>query len=276
MSTEQTHPRQHRHPGPGDFPGPRAVQDRDYRQARTVAMVVDLLRGNDIRCAITGDWAASALGGPPTDHSVEIAVTPIDAPRACSVLVSAGLRTVGCLDGRTHRFFADDHRVHVVFRRPGGGEVTAALLEHTVRGRIGDTTVPVLAPTEVMIDKLDALGRQRHDFVPLVQIARQLAEHVDWAAVAAATAQSRYARVFLGLLADLSITSDSVCVGGRGRPHLPAADTAGPRATPAAGRARAASRICHRLGGSGRFRIPALRIPILLQENRSRDVYPHR
>jgi hypothetical protein len=173
---------------------------------------------------------------------VEIAVTPTDAPRARAVLVSAGLRAVGCLDGRTHRFFADDRRVQVVFRRPGGAEVTAALLEHPVPGRIGESTVPVLDLTEVMIDKLDALGRQRHDFVPLVQIARRLAAHVRWPAVAAATAHSRYARVFLGLLADLSITSDSVCTGGRG-PHLPAADTAG--ATPA-GRERAAHRIRHR------------------------------
>jgi hypothetical protein len=74
--------------------------------------------------------------------------------------------------------------------------------------RIGSTAAPVVSGTDLMVDKLLVLSAHRCDFAPLLQIARDLREQVDWWQVAVQTAKSPYAQAFLTLLVRLSVIDE--------------------------------------------------------------------
>jgi len=98
--------------------------------------------------------------------------------------------------------------------------------------QIGSAAAPVIAATDLMTDKLHELGTHRCDFVPMVQLARVLGERVDWPAVAATTADSPYARAFLGLVADLSIAAATPPTAGGGARSYPTTRPSGPGPEP--------------------------------------------
>ncbi|WP_308431782.1 hypothetical protein [Amycolatopsis acidiphila] len=63
----------------------------------------------------------------------------------------------------------------------------------------------MVTATDLMVDKLLVLNPHRCDFTPLLLIARDLREQIDWGRVAAETAESPYARSFLMLVEALSV-----------------------------------------------------------------------
>jgi hypothetical protein len=66
--------------------------------------------------------------------------------------------------------------------------------------------MPVLAPTQVVIQKLRALNEQHCDFAPLLSAVRAVREQVDWEQVQKSTADNDFAAAFLLLAARLGIT----------------------------------------------------------------------
>ncbi|ELB85721.1 hypothetical protein Rwratislav_48684 [Rhodococcus wratislaviensis IFP 2016] len=180
---------------------------REEELLHTLDRVVTRLSASGIRFAVAGDYAAYARGGPPTEHDVDIFITRDDAQRASDELVAAGMRSAGRHEDRLNKIHDGDRVVNLTFRRPDSAEVTDLLLDRASPTRIGTTTAAVISATDLLIDRLHDLGTHRCDFVPTLQIARALREPVDWHTVTESTAQSHYARAFLGLIADLSITS---------------------------------------------------------------------
>ncbi|HKS47910.1 MAG TPA: hypothetical protein VJT49_22920 [Amycolatopsis sp.] len=81
----------------------------------------------------------------------------------------------------------------------------ADLIARAETMRVGLAVAPVSTGTDLMIDKLLVLDAHRCDFTPLLHIARDLREQVDWARVADETADSPYARSFLRLVEALSV-----------------------------------------------------------------------
>lgn len=69
----------------------------------------------------------------------------------------------------------------------------------------GPTMAPVLNGTDLMVDKLLVLDAHRCDFAPLLHIARDLREQVDWERVAKETGESPHAQAFLTLLDSLDV-----------------------------------------------------------------------
>ncbi|HKN56410.1 MAG TPA: BON domain-containing protein [Amycolatopsis sp.] len=171
---------------------------------QSLTRVVTALDGTGIRFAVAGGLAVYARGGPPSDHDVDLFLKPADARAASDALVAAGLRAVHPPETWLTKVYDGNRLVDLVFR-PNQRPVTDELLDRAAWMRIGPTEAPVIAATDLLVDKLLVLEPHRCDCAPLLQIARDLREQVDWRDVATQTSDSPYARAFLSLLADLSV-----------------------------------------------------------------------
>ncbi|MEC3918776.1 hypothetical protein [Nocardia sp. CDC160] len=181
----------------------------------TVTRTVQVLQDNEIPCALTGDYAMYARGGPAAEvHSeVDVLVRPADLARGLSALEAAGLRPpLPIADAERTTLYDHDIRVDLVFR-PNYRPVTDELLARAERLPIGTEAAPVVTVADFLVDELTIADPHRLDFTRLLHIARELRVQVDWERVRTETAASPYARAFLGLLDDLGIT-DGRCEHG--------------------------------------------------------------
>lgn len=173
---------------------------------QTLTRVVNTLADTGIRFAVAGGCAVYARGGPPSEHDVDIFIRRQDAAQASQVLQEAGMRPVDPPEDWLSKVYDGDILVDLIFAA-SGREITDALLDRATPMRVGAAFAPVVSGTDLMIDKLNVLDAHRCDFVPMLQIARDLREQVDWPQVGDKTADSPYARAFLGLLDDLAIAT---------------------------------------------------------------------
>jgi hypothetical protein len=201
MSTEPT---RHRPPPVEYFPPRNTVSMDELLQ--TLTRVVNSLTHAEIPFAVAGGCAVYARGGPPSGHDVDIFLRRTDVAPALAVLQQNGMRRVDPPEDWLVKAYDGDILVDLIFSA-SGREITDELLARAPRMRIGSAHAPVVTATDLMIDKLNVLDAHRCDFVPMLQIARDLREQVDWSEVADKTESSPYARAFLGLLEDLSIAS---------------------------------------------------------------------
>ncbi|MGW4243724.1 hypothetical protein [Nocardia sp. NPDC004722] len=174
----------------------------------TLTLAVQVLRDNDIPCAVTGDCAVYARGGPILDvySEVDVLVRPADAARGSDVLAAAGLRPpLPASDAERTTLYDRDIRLDLVFA-PNCRPVTDELLARAEPLSLGATAAPVVTVADLLVAELAVADPHRVDFTRLLHIARELRAQVDWARVRAETAASPYARAFLGLLDDLGIS----------------------------------------------------------------------
>ncbi|MEV6279546.1 hypothetical protein [Nocardia sp. NPDC051832] len=174
---------------------------------------VSTLSGTDIRFAVAGGCAVYARGGPITHHDVDIFVKPEDTGAAVAALAAEGLRVCEPAEDWLTKVYDGDTLIDVIFR-PNNRDVTDDLLDRAEEMRIGATRAPVVSGTDLMVDKLLVFDAHRLDLSPLLHIARDLREQVDWSAVRQQSEHSPYARAFLGLLADLGIADTGISNGG--------------------------------------------------------------
>ncbi|MGW4532318.1 hypothetical protein ACWEOI_15335 [Nocardia sp. NPDC004340] len=173
----------------------------------TLTLAVQTLQDNDIPCALTGECAVYARGGPVTDTppEVDVLLRPADLPRGVLLLSAAGLRPPHGTEAERATLYDGGVRLDLVFgtdHRP----VTDALLARAERLPIGPIAAPVVTVADFLVDELTVADPQRLDFTRLLHIARELRAQVDWELVRTGTAVSPYAGAFLGLLDDLGIT----------------------------------------------------------------------
>lgn len=170
----------------------------------TLTKVVNTLAAAGIDFAVAGGCAVYARGGPPSEHDIDVFLLEEDARAAQNALIAEGMRGEDPPEDWLIKAYDDDVLVDLIFR-PNYREDTRALLRRAEPMRIGPAYAPVVSGTDLMVDKLLVLGPHRCDFTPLLGIARDLREQVDWARVAEETAESAYARAFLVLLEGLSV-----------------------------------------------------------------------
>ncbi len=170
----------------------------------TLTKVVNTLAAAKIDFAVAGGCAVYARGGPPSEHDIDVFVAERDARAAQEALVAEGMRGVDPPEDWLVKAYDGDVLVDLIFR-PNYREDTAELLGRAEPMRIGPAYAPVVSATDLMVDKLLVLGPHRCDFTPLLAIARDLREQVDWARVTEETSASPYARSFLVLLEGLSV-----------------------------------------------------------------------
>lgn len=178
----------------------------------SLTRVVTALEPTGLRFAVAGGLAVYARGGPVSEHDVDIFLKEQDAPRAQEALVAAGMRAAHPPEDWLTKVYDGDRLVDLVFR-PNHRPVTEALLDRAALMRVGPTAAPVVSGTDLLIDKILVLDPHRCDFTPLLRIARDLREQVDWREVVCQTAESPYARAFLTLLGGLSVVDGKEMVG---------------------------------------------------------------
>jgi hypothetical protein len=179
-----------------------AVREKDILY--TITRVVNTLQHNGVRFAVGGGCAAYARGGPPSEHDVDVFIKESDVADARTALVEAGMVAVEPPEDWLTKVYDGDLLVDLIFS-PNGRPVDDELLDRAEVLRIGPAAAPVVTGTDLMVDKVLVLGPHRCDFTPLLPIARELREQVDWAEVAAQTQDSPYARAFLSLLRELGV-----------------------------------------------------------------------
>ncbi|WP_040406547.1 hypothetical protein [Amycolatopsis nigrescens] len=173
----------------------------------TVVQVVNTLHHGGIRFALAGGWAVYARGGPPSEHDVDVLLKESDVVAAAGALVGAGMTPVEPPEDWLTKVYDGDVLVDLIFR-PNHRPVTDALLDRAEQLRVGPAVAPVVTGTDLLVDKLLVFDAHRCDFTPMLAIAKQLREQVDWAQVRAQTAESPYARAFLGLLDELGVIDE--------------------------------------------------------------------
>ncbi|SFA94527.1 Nucleotidyl transferase of unknown function [Amycolatopsis marina] len=178
------------------------MREKDLLQ--TITRVVNTLRHNGIRFAVAGGCAAYARGGPPSEHDVDVFLKEGDVAAARTALVEAGMMPVDPPEDWLTKVFDGELLVDLIFN-PNGRPVTDELLDRAETLRVGPAEAPVVTGTDLMVDKVLVLGPHRCDFTPLLPIARELREQIDWAEVAEQTRESPYARAFLNLVRELGI-----------------------------------------------------------------------
>lgn len=175
----------------------------------TVTRTLHVLRDNGIPCALSGDYAMYARGGPLAEaHAeVDVLVRPADVARGLSLLADAGLRPpLPIADTERTTLYDHDIRVDLVFS-PNYRPITDALLARAEALPVGPEAMPVVAVADFLVTELIVADPHRLDFTRLLYIARELRAQVDWERVRDETAVSPYARAFLGLLDDLGISA---------------------------------------------------------------------
>lgn len=187
------------------------VREEDLLQ--TITRVVNTLRHNGIRFAIGGGCAAYARGGPPSEHDVDVFLRESDVAAARTALVEAGMVPMDPPEDWLTKVYDGDLLVDLIFS-PNGRPVDDELLDRAETMRIGPAVAPVVTGTDLLVDKVLVLGPHRCDFTPLLPIARELREQVDWAEVAERTAESPYARAFLNLVRELGVAESGTRKGG--------------------------------------------------------------
>lgn len=174
------------------------------RLREALKLVAVLLKETGVPFALAGGYGLWARGGPEPNHDVDFMIAEEDAARVQDVLAESGLDVVQPPEDWLFKVFVDEVMVDVIFRVRN---------EPIQRSRFGDAEeievesvrMPVLSATVLMTDKLGALEEHACNFTTVLPVARAVREQVDWPAVATGTANSPFARAFLGLLADLDI-----------------------------------------------------------------------
>ncbi|WP_019874971.1 nucleotidyltransferase family protein [Sporichthya polymorpha] len=163
------------------------------------------LKRAGIRFALAGSFAVHARGGPLPEHDVDFFLQPQDRDAAAAALASTGLRVEQPPLDWLFKAYDGDRLVdliHAPMRRP----VDLALLDRADEMDVAALRMPVLSATDLVVYKLLTFNEHTCDFASAIPTARALREQVDWDVVAAHTAESPFAAVFLDLLGRLEIT----------------------------------------------------------------------
>lgn len=173
-------------------------------QREVLKSVATSLKRESIPFALAGGYAVWARGGPESDHDVDFVVRPDDADAARKTLLRDGHDAVESNEDWLDKVGLHGIVVDVIHRLPIG-EVDDDLLGRCDLLSVDSVRMPVMRPTDLLLCRLLALGENACDLGPLLGWSRSLREQIDWPLVRRETADSPFARAFLGLLADLEV-----------------------------------------------------------------------
>ncbi|KUH95716.1 hypothetical protein AU188_20575 [Mycobacterium sp. IS-3022] len=188
--------------------GPRRVvpqRNDDLRDALKRAASALRAQGPDF--ALAGSYALWVFGGPEPVHDVDFVVAEPDTEKAAATLEEAGFRIERTPEDWLFKACVGQDFVIDVLHRLNGvpveKESIVAAEEHDVLA----IRMRVLAPTEVMREKLNSLNEHHCDFAALLPAVRAVREQLDWEQIRADTADNPFAAAFLMLADRLELTS---------------------------------------------------------------------
>ncbi|ORA49646.1 hypothetical protein BST21_07270 [Mycolicibacterium celeriflavum] len=188
--------------------GPRRVvpqRNDDLRDALKRAASALRAQGPDF--ALGGSYALWVFGGPEPVHDVDFVVAEPDTEKAAATLEEAGFRIERTPEDWLFKACVGQDFVIDVLHRLNGvpveKESIVAAEEHDVLA----VRMRVLAPTEVMREKLNSLNEHHCDFAALLPAVRAVREQLDWKQLRDDTADNPFAAVFLMLADRLELTN---------------------------------------------------------------------
>jgi hypothetical protein len=164
-----------------------------------------VLRGEEIRFALTGGLACWARGGPATDHDVDFLLERDDAERALEALARDGMRTERPPETWLFKAYDDDDTLVDLIFDPAGGPVTEEWLARADELEVQGLGLLVASLEDVLVTKLLALTEQEPDYRAVLEIARTLREQIDWSEVRERTQSSPFAKAFFTLVEELGV-----------------------------------------------------------------------
>jgi nucleotidyltransferase DUF2204 len=154
--------------------------------------------------ALAGSYALWVYGAPEPVHDVDFVVAEPDADAAAKTLSAAGFSIARPPEQWLFKASVDGAVVDVL-HRINGVPVDEDLIHSGEDREVLAVRMPVLSPTQVVIQKLRVLNEHHCDFEPLLPAVRAIREQVDWEQVQESTADNDFAAAFLLLVGRLGI-----------------------------------------------------------------------
>ncbi|HEV7863128.1 MAG TPA: nucleotidyltransferase [Acidimicrobiia bacterium] len=181
----------------------------DPRILAVLKRAVCVLGKAGIPYAVAGSMATWALGGPPTQHDVDLVLRPSDAEGALDALAASGFDIERPPENWLVKAYDDGVLVDLIWE-PMGLPITDEVLAAARKVNVDGMALPVLAPTDVLTSKLLALNEGHLDFEGLLAMVRGVREQVDWPELRRRTEDQPLARSFLYMAGELGLTPQPV------------------------------------------------------------------
>nr|WP_090279210.1 hypothetical protein [Mycolicibacterium komanii]CRL75021.1 hypothetical protein CPGR_03878 [Mycolicibacterium komanii] len=176
----------------------------DLRDALKRAASALRAQGPDF--ALGGSYALWVFGGPEPVHDVDFVVAEPDTEKAAATLEEAGFRVERTPEDWLFKACVEDDFVIDVLHRLNGDPVDKERILAAEEYDVLAVRMRVLAPTEVMREKLNSLNEHHCDFAALLPAVRAVREQLDWEQLRSDTADNPFASAFLMLADRLELT----------------------------------------------------------------------
>jgi hypothetical protein len=151
--------------------------ERDALQTGLKRVAV-ALKESGVPFALAGGYAAWVHGAPEPAHDVDFLISESDAESARKHLQARGIEVIEPAEDWLFKARVDEIVVDVLFR--GQGLDPEGMLERAETLSVLSVRMPVLAATDVTVEKLLALDEHYCDLAAVLPVLRALREQVDW------------------------------------------------------------------------------------------------
>jgi hypothetical protein len=165
--------------------------------------VAVLLKESGRAFALTGGYAAWVHGAPEPGHDVDFLARPEDADALAAHLAERGLEVSQPPEDWLFKVHTDGVVVDVLHR--ASGTTPEAALERATSVPVLSVVMPVVAPTDLVAEKLLALDEHYCDLAALLPTLRAVREKVDWGEVRKRVEGHPFAEATIFLLERLEV-----------------------------------------------------------------------
>lgn len=157
--------------------------------------------------ALAGSYALWAHGGPEPVHDVDFVVAEQDVEAAAATLSKAGFDIRRPPEQWLFKAATsvDSPAVIDVLHQINRVPVDPSKIRQAAMRDVLAVCMPVLSPTEVILQKLRAMHEHHCDFEPLLLLVRAVREQLDWDLLRGETTNHPFADAFLLLCDRLEI-----------------------------------------------------------------------
>ena len=178
--------------------------ERDALQTGLKRVAV-ALKESGVPFALAGGYAAWVHGAPEPDHDVDFLIRTEDADTARAHLQARGIEILEPAEDWLFKVRVDGVAVDVLFR--GQGLEPEGMLERAETLSVLSVRMPVLAATDVTVEKLLALDEHYCDLAAVLPTLRALREQLEWTDLRGRVSGNPFAEAVLFLADRLEIAA---------------------------------------------------------------------
>src|SRR5512139_328366 len=185
------------------------MSNDDLREA--LRRAASALKADGPPFALAGSFALWAHGAPEPSHDVDFVVAESDVEAAAATLSKAGFDIRRPPEDWLFKaaLSVDGPDVVDVLHQINRVPVDAAMIDDATELDVLAVSMPVLTPTQVVLQKLRALHEHHCDFARLIPLVRAVREQLDWTRLREGSAENPFAAAFLMLCERLGIAEST-------------------------------------------------------------------